>query len=89
MTRWWPLAVLVLIGGLAITAGVWLRRRSLARDLTRVIAEIRPPTYRFTGLDEPLRKRTEAKRKAADAIRSRAALVETGAPVSDVLRLVK
>lgn len=52
-------------------------------------AMIRPPVYRFTGTDEALRKRTEARREAAKAIRARANKVETGAPVSDVLRRVR
>lgn len=43
----------------------------------------------FTGLDEGLRKRTEARREAAKAIRARAIKVETGATVSDVLRRVR
>lgn len=91
MTRWLALlAAVVLPGGLVIAAVVWLRRRWLAnRAADLLITPLGPQHYRFTGHDEALRLRTEARRKAAAGIRTRANLVESGAPVSDVLRRVK
>lgn len=50
---------------------------------------IKPPRYSFTGSDEQLAARTRIRRDAADAIRSRAAKVESGAKVGDILRIVK
>lgn len=50
---------------------------------------IKPPVQIFVGLDDDLRKRTEARRKAADGIRSRAAHVESGSSVGTVLAMVK
>ena len=78
------LAVLVLAVayGLAI-----LGRRYGGTDNKLVIPK--RPVPRFEGHDEALRLRTEARRKAADGIRRRAASVESGAKVSDVLRVVK
>lgn len=52
-------------------------------------ARIVPPTYRWRKADEALRKRTEAKRKAADGWRSRALNVDSGSAASDLLRRVK
>lgn len=46
-------------------------------------------TYKYSQADEDLRKRTETRRRAAESIRNRAAQVETGAPVAQVLRRVK
>lgn len=83
--------LLLLPGGSILFAIVWLRRRWIARDAAAIDALIVPPTYGagMTKQNDALRLRTEARRKAADAIRSRAAHVETGASVSDVLRRVK
>lgn len=89
----WTLAALFLLpGGSLIILAFWLRRRLHARESDPNIARlIVPPIYRkgMTTHDEALRLRTEARRKAADAIRSRAAHVESGAPVKDVLRMVR
>lgn len=46
-------------------------------------------SYRFAGHDDSLRVKTEAKRQAADRMRTRAARVETGSKVSEILRMVK
>lgn len=50
---------------------------------------IKPPRVLFAGSDEGLRERTDKRRKAADSIRRRAAGLDAGAKVSDVLRAVK
>jgi len=81
--------LLLLPGGSLIYLAVWLRRRWMAREAATVAALIVPPRQVFAGQDDALRVRTEARRKAADAIRARAAHVESGARVSDVLRRVK
>lgn len=47
------------------------------------------PIQKFTGFDPALRERTAMRRLAAEKIRMKAAHVETGARVADVLRLVK
>lgn len=87
MRAWLLLAVAIVVsGGGLVALAVLLRRRWLAAQQPPVIA---PPRQIFTGHDEGARLRTEARRKAADAIRSRAAHVETGARVSDVLRRIK
>ncbi len=49
---------------------------------------IKPPREIFTGCDDALRVRTEKRRLAANGLRQRAQRVETGAPVSDVLRMI-
>lgn len=88
MTRWW-LAAAVTLGGFVVAGGVWLRRRWLARESARINAAIKPPTYVFVGHDDRLRKRSEQRRVAAAGIRARAAKVETGAKLADVLRMVR
>jgi hypothetical protein len=50
---------------------------------------IKPPVYRYTGSDESLRDRTKARREAAQRIRGRAAQVESGGAVSELLRRIK
>lgn len=93
MTRWLWLLALPL--GSVLYAGIWLRRRWIASEeaseRARVDAAIAAKGQRqiFTGHDESLRLKTEARRRAADAIRSRAAHVESGAKAADVLRIVK
>ncbi len=89
MRAWWPWLLLLMPGGSLIALGVWLRRRWLAREAAAIDARIQPPIQLFKGQDDALRVRTKKRREAADGIRSRAAHVETGAPVSDVLRRVK
>ncbi len=84
-----PAVALVLPFGSLIALGIWLRRRWLARASDALDAQIKPPRIVYASSDEPLRKRTEARRKAADGIRRRASIVESGSPVSDVLRRVK
>lgn len=97
MPSWRSLVLLGVLpgGGLLLLAVVahWLRRRWIAADAARVDALIAAnrPTHKkgFDEHDEQLRKRTEARRDAADRIRRRAAHVESGARASDVLRMVK
>lgn len=90
----WILAGLALLlpGSTIVLVAFWLRRRLRTRDVDPTIdALIVPPIY-GKGMethDDALRVKTEARRKAADAIRTRAAHVESGAPVKDVLRMVR
>lgn len=86
------MALAILPGGCLVLAAIWWRKRWLKQAALHVDAAIRPlgpEHYRFTGHDEPLRLRTEKRRKAADGLRGQAAHVDSGAPVSDVLRRVK
>ena len=69
--------------------GIWLRCRWLARATAHVESLIRPPVTKFETADDQLRVVTEQRRKAADSLRARAAHVDSGAKVSDVLRIVK
>ncbi len=62
----------------------WFSRRD---DLIDTL--ITAPVYKWDRQDDALRVRTEARRKAADAMRARAAHVESGEPVSTILRRVK
>jgi hypothetical protein len=83
-----PGGLLVLALGLVLRA--W-RRRQATRDAAQVDALIaaKGARPRFTGHDDRLRVKTHQRREAADRFRRKAAHVESGAPVSDVLRLVK
>lgn len=93
MPRW--LFVLVLPGGTVIAAVLaigWLIRRANGHRQLSVdeeLALIKTPKPLFVGHDEALAKRTMERRKAADKIRVRASHIESGAPVSDVLRMVR
>lgn len=64
-------------------------RRVFRRRVDPIHGLIKTPRQTFTGSDEALQARTAAKRKAADAIRLRAAKVESGAPVADVLKIAR
>ena len=75
MTRWLARVVRRLGGNISADA-----------EIERLI---KPPVSRFAGHDEALRKRTLDKRAAAARMRGRALQVESGAPVSDLLRRVK
>lgn len=88
MTRYLGAAVLiVLAGGMGVLA--WLQRRRERREAAQLAQDKRGHTYRFEGHDEALRLRTEKRRQAAESIRKRASSVESGAPVTDVLRRIK
>ncbi len=65
----------------------WTSRRP--EDDPKLAELIKPPRILFTGCDEGLRERTEKRRQAAERIRQRAQRVESGSPVSDILRMVK
>lgn len=90
MTRWlW----LVVPGGSAILVGyalyrLWKRSRTPFIDI-ELQKLIKPPVQKFTGHDEGLARLTRQRREAADKIRIRAAHVETGSKVADVLRIVR
>jgi hypothetical protein len=64
----------------------WLFGR---RQETTVPIEIKPPVYRFTGFDESLASRTRQRREASDAMRARAARVDSGDKVGTILKMVK
>ena len=87
------LLILSLLGGGAavyLLAVAFLRgARRLARRYPDHALQIRPPVQSFEGFDPDVREATNKRRAAADAIRTRAAHVETGARVADVLRIVK
>lgn len=90
MSRW--LLILALPGGVVIAAGCVLFRlwqRCSRPPFVQIDQLIKPPVQKFTGHDEGLAKLTQQRRVAADRIRTRASMVESGAPVSDVLRMVK
>jgi len=93
MTRWlWLVAVLP--GGLLLVAGgalywCWRRRNDKQFVDAHIELLIKPPVRKFAGHDEGLRKRTADKRAAAARMRGRALQVESGAPVSQLLRRVK
>lgn len=93
MTRW--LWLVALPGGSLIVAAVfigrWISRRRRQGEVGAELAQllIKSPVVRFTGHDEALQQRTRRRRDAANQIRERAAQVESGVPVSDVLRRVK
>ncbi len=68
----------------------WLIQRRTDRYEREYLAErIRPPKYRFEGMDEALRARTEQRRRAAEGIRGRAARLESGSRVGEVMRLMR
>ena len=48
-----------------------------------------PPRPLYVGTDESLRERTKARREAAQRIRGRAAQVDSGGAVSELLRRIK
>lgn len=90
----WPfvLVVLLALGGFLVGVYVvarWLRQRATAREVARIDGLIRPPVLKFAKHDDNLRLRTEQRRKAADGLRTRAAHVDSGSSVSDLLRRVK
>lgn len=92
MRPWLPLALALLPGGLLLAAIVfafnrWQRRQD-RREHAELALAIVPPTYRFEGVDEQLRQRSEQRRRAAAGIRGRANRLESGTPVSD-LRMVR
>lgn len=91
MTRW--LWLLVVPGGsviVAVLAVRWLVRRRHQQSIDAELDTlIKPPVRKFDGHDEALAKRTQQRREAADRMRGRAAQVESGAPVSALLRRVK
>lgn len=89
MRFWFTTAAVLLVGGsLAYLGWQWGMRWLIDCYLDD---PMRPsaPIQKFTGFDPALRDRTATRRQAADKIRTRAAHVETGARVADVLRLVK
>lgn len=91
--RW--VLILALPGGAFIAAAVVLRllwkrhQAAIDRADAELDARITAPVQKFAGHDEGLAKLTRQRREAADQMRRRAGHVESGAAVSDVLRLVR
>lgn len=87
----------LLCGGVALAASVvayvtWQVGMRWLLDHVGVEGDDVPlaePERRFTGFVPALREQTAKRRAAADSIRRRAARVEAGAPVADVLKLVR
>ncbi len=64
----------------------WLSLNDQPDDLiTKLIGT---PVVKFKDFDPTVRERTAAKRQAADKIRARANHVESGSPVSVILKVV-
>jgi hypothetical protein len=87
----WVFLPLIPVGSMLVIRAIAesFRRRRTASELAHADSLIKPASYRFTGTDEAVRERTAKRRRAAAGIRTRAARVDAGAPVSDVLRMVK
>jgi site-specific recombinase len=64
------------------------RRYQVRRELALVNSLIKAPVQRYSAMDEALRERTAKRRLAAESIRRRSQSVDSGAPVSDTLRIV-
>lgn len=81
-------AALVFVA-LAVGAGIIeaFRRRLLESGDDPALVIV-PPVVKFEGLDEGLRKRTEARRRAAEQLKSRARTVEAGGQAAPVDVLV-
>jgi hypothetical protein len=71
-----------------ILGAVVCRLSRLSRQAPDPALVIVPPVVKFEGLDEGLRKRTEARRRAAEQLKSRARTVEAGGQVGPVDVLV-
>lgn len=84
----WALAVVGALSVLALFVTPWIVAY-LGRHYGSDDVPISKPRYRYLNADEGLRERTAKRRQAADAIRKRAAKVDSGNPVFDVLRMVK
>lgn len=71
----------------------WLRSlwaaQSWATTDLKIGTLIKPPTQIYATADESLRERTVKRRQAAERIRQRAQRVDSGAPVSEVLTMVR
>jgi len=72
----------------------WYRRQARIAahsEMQRINAliEARGARTRFHGFDPALRERSVKRRAAAASIRTRAAGVDSGAPIADVLRRIK
>lgn len=83
-------AGVAIVGAGAIVIGlvcleIFRRRADELHDPALVIV---PPVYKFQGQDDNLRKRTEARRRAAETLRQRASQVEAGGQASSVDVLV-
>ena len=86
------LIILSVLGGGAALYLLWMAFAHVARRVAQREPDaalcIRPPMRRFAGFDPALREMTNKRRAAAEAIRARAAHVETGARVASILKLV-
>jgi hypothetical protein len=80
--------VLAALGLCVLRAAPWILSRIARRFGTD---DVPLPTlrYRYPTADESLPVRTARKRSEAEALRRRAALVDSGRTVSDVARIVR
>ena len=62
----------------------WFRRRD-----TTIDALIKPPVLKYAGHDESLSEKAAKRRKVADGIKKRSALVASGSSSGDVLKIVR
>jgi len=83
------LAVVLGPVGIALALAVVVRRYVADQPDPWIEKRITRPRYRWEKADEALQQRTAARREAAHRIRTRAAHVESGSPVSELLRRVK
>lgn len=83
MHGWLGLLLALLVpGGCLLLAGYAVQKLA-ARQADPALAIV-PPVKKFAGFDPALRDRTAARRNAAQQIRSRAAVLESGSkPASD------
>jgi hypothetical protein len=85
----WLLLAVLLALVVAVLAIRWLLQPMGPSVDIDALIEAKGARLKFHGHDENLRKRTQERREAAGRMRGRAAQVESGAPVSVLLRRVK
>ena len=91
MKPWLIVVAAIVPGGSLLLLAAWAWKRWMTVTDTKIDTLIVPPSFRpgMEKQNDSLRVKTEARRKAAASMRTRAAHVESGAPVCDLLRRVK
>lgn len=87
MKPWVYVAAVFLPGGCLLLLASWIRRRLRDVEDLMLAGKIVPPVVKFAGHDDALRVRTIARRKAADAIRSRSNRVASGERLGSLLKV--